>query len=426
MSESPRRVAIVSAVDPYPSDSGKSVVLAGFLRHLRARVGASNVHYIHMGEPIDDLEPFEGVVVYEAGRPLPTERVRAVVLEAGARRRSLQETFMSSPSVGARVQELLASIDPDLQIIDTVRMLQHVGPEPTRGRRVLYLDDLFSVRYRRMLDMLARGGAESSFDPLGQFAKNIPARMRGLTRQPLTRKALLRLEANRIERAEHTAARRAEVSVLLNDAEGAQLRTATGADVRVVPPWVPQRPTADHGWDGRPEFVFAGLLSLPHNHDGLMWFLREGLPVLLQQRPDARLHVVGRGASTVLTDAAAAYGDRVVVHGFVPDLDEAMMSRAALINTLRFGSGVKIKTLDALARGVPIVATEFGAEGITATSRPGLTIVSDAAEAGRVLAGLCDPAERQRHSEGARAFYQEKFSQEAVMAAYDGVFGTSP
>lgn len=418
-----RRVALVSAVDPYPADSGKSVVLAGFLRYFRERLGAQNVHYIHVGSPIDDLPPFEGVHVHEAGRPSSGDKIRAVATEAGLRRRSLQETFMASPAVAATVQRLLSQIGADLEVVDTVRMLQHVGPEPRNGRRVLYLDDLFSVRYRRMLDMLASGGAESSFDPLGQFAANIPARLRGLTRHPASRNALLKLEAGRIARAERDAARNSSCSLLLNDDEAAQLRAQTGADVRVVPPWVPRRPESSHVWNGRPEFVFAGLLSLPHNHDGLVWFLREGMPQLLAERPDARLHVVGRGASPALTAEAARFGDRVVVHGFVPDLDEAMMTRCALVNTLQFGSGVKIKTLDALARGLPIVATSCGAEGITTRSVPGLTIVKSAREAGSVLAGLSDAGERARQAEGAREFYRAKFSDEVVLAAYDEVFG---
>lgn len=421
-----RRAVIVSAVDPYPSDSGKSVVLAGFLRHLRARLGAPNVHYVHIGaEPIDDLAPFEGVVVHEAGGARGREKLAGLFVEAGLRRRSLQEAFLASPTVAARVQGMLAALDADLEIVDTVRLLQHVGP-PGRGRRVLYLDDLFSVRYRRMLDVIASGVDVSGFDPLGQFARNVPGPLRGLTRRPASRKVLLQLESRRVARAEHAAARAAEVSLLLNDDEAADLRRETGGDVRVVPPWVPQRPAGEHVWDGRPEYVFMGLLSLPHNHDGLMWFLRYGMPELVSRRPDAKLHIIGRDGSAELLEAARGHGDRVVVHGYVPDLDEALMTRCALVNPLRFGSGVKIKTLDSLARGIPTVATAFGAEGITTSSVPGLRIVADAAEAGRALAELADPAVRQAESAGAREFYRARFADDVVMAAYDDVFGTSP
>lgn len=420
-----RRAVIVSAVNPYPPDNGKSIVLAGFLRYLRTRLGAENVHYVHVGRSIEDLTPFEGVRVHEVGRPTRLEKLSAMAMEAGVRCRSLQETFMASKSVGKRVQRMLAQVAADVEIVDTIRLLQHVGEQPAQGRRVLYLDDLFSVRYRRMLATIEAGGAKSSFDPLGQFASNVPAPLRGLTRKPLSRNALLSLESRRVARAEDAAARRSSMSLLLNDEEAAGLRERSGSDVRVIPPWVPQRPAAEHVWDGRPEYVFIGLLAMPHNHDGLVWFLKEGMPELLKAQPEARLHIVGRDAPASLLEAAAPFDDHVVVHGYVDDLDEAMMTRAAMVNPLRFGSGVKIKTLDALARGVPTVATRFGAEGITTRSEPGLVIVGDAAQAGRALARLADPAERERHAEGARRLYRERFADDVVTEAYDEVFGTS-
>lgn len=421
-----RSAVVVSAVDPYPADSGKSVVLTGFLRHLRDRLGPENVHYIHVGgRPVADLTPFEGVTVHEVGGPRAAERIRAVVVEAGLRRRSLQETFLSSPHVAGCVRRVLAGLDADLEIVDTVRMLQHVGPPPARGRRVLYLDDLFSVRYRRMLDVIDSGVDVSGFDPLGQFGRNIPAPLRGLTRVPVTRRMLLQLESRRVARSEREAATEAELSILLNEDEAAGLRRQTGGDVAVLPPWVPQRPASAHEWDGRPEYVFMGLLSLPHNHDGVMWFLRHGLSRLLARRPDARLHIIGRDASEELLAEAARHGDHVVVHGYVEDLDEALMTRCALVNPLRFGSGVKIKTLDSLARGIPIVATAFGIEGITTTSVPGVRLVADAAEAGQALAELADPQVRARESQGAREFYDARFAEPAIRRAYDEAFGTA-
>lgn len=420
-----RRAVIISAVNPYPPDNGKSTVLAGFLRHLRMRMGPENVHYVHIGRTIEDLAPFEGVQVHEAGRPTRLEKLSAMALEAGIRSRSLQEAFMASKSVARRVHRLLARIGADVEIVDTIRLLQHVGEQPAQGRRVLYLDDLFSVRYRRMLATIEAGGADSSFDPLGQFASNVPAPLRGLTKKPLSRNALLSLESRRVRRSEDAAAVGSTMSLLLNDEEAAGLRERSGADVRVIPPWVPQRPAGQHVWDGRPEYVFIGLLTIPHNHDGLIWFLHEGMPELLKAQPEARLHIVGRDAPASLLRSAAAFDGRVVVHGYVDDLDKAMMTRAAMVNPLRFGSGVKIKTLDALARGVPTVATRFGAEGIATRSEPGLIIVDDAAQAGQALARLADPAARERHAQGARRLYRRRFADDVVMEAYDAVFGTS-
>ncbi|WP_392465420.1 glycosyltransferase [Arsenicicoccus cauae] len=421
-------VAVVSAVAPYPSDSGKAMVIAGFLRHLRSRLPHHQIHYLHVGPPLRRTAEFKGVQVHEMGQPSRTDQLIGLVRGVLLRRQSLQEAFLGSPRVAATVQQTLADLDPDLEIIDTVRMEQHVAGRRFRGRRVLYLDDLFSVRYTRMLEVLRDERIDADFDPLGQFSHNVPAQLHWLTRAPLTRRALLRFERGRVARSERRAARTNPTSVLLNAEEARHLREETGAAVVAIPPSIPGLSRSAHQpdrWDGRPEFAFVGLLSLAHNHDGLGWFLREGMDELLALQPDARLHVIGRDADESLLADAARHGDQVVVHGFVPDLDEALSRMCALVNPLRFGSGIKIKTLDALARGLPVVSTPVAAEGIATHSRPGLIVVPDVVEAARALAALVDPIVRERQTQGAQALYAQRFADPVVAAAYDEVFGTA-
>jgi glycosyltransferase involved in cell wall biosynthesis len=418
--------AIVSAVAPFPTDSGKSVVIAGFLRHLTERLPAAAVHYLHVGEPLADDSSFGDVVVHEMGQPGQLDKLGAVLGSLRPGGQSLQEAFLASARVSAQVKNTLDALDTDLEIIDTIRMSQHVADQLPRGRRVLYLDDLFSVRYRRMLQLSRAEGSETGFDPLGQFAGHVPRPLRRLTTINWSRRVLLATEAKRVERSEIRAAKAASSSVLLNEEEAESLRRATGACVEVIPPWVQSVGGPVRAWHGRPEFVFVGLLSLAHNHDGLSWFLREGMEVLLRERPDAVLHAIGRGAAPSLLAAAERFGSRVRFHGFVEDMDAAIGDACALVNTLRFGSGIKIKTLDALARGIPVVATSYGAEGVSAHSRPGLSIVSDATEAGLALARLADPAIRNGEAVGASEFFQQRFSQSVVAKAYDRVFGIVP
>ncbi len=424
MTRPPRTAAVLSTVNPFPPDNGKAVVISGFLRHLVARLGPYRVHYLHVGDPIEDTLGFDGIFVHEMGRPTRDELLQSIALHAGVRGQSLQEAFTWSPTVTARIHQTLGLLRPDLELIDTIRMAQHVSDQVPALRRVLYLDDLFSVRYRRMLDVLEQGGAEADFDPIGQFVAFVPERLRFMTRNPITRRLLLRVELERIGQAERAAAIRSDVSVLLNDVEASLLRDATGARVEVVPPQLPGPMPTPAIWSGRPDFAFVGLLSIPHNHDGLSWFLEQCFPLVLALRPDARLHVIGRNPSPQLVRRMEAYGDRVVSHGFVPDLDEILGGMAGLVNTLRFGSGLKIKALEALARGLPVVATSIGAEGIVPYSQPGVTVVDDPLEIARSLVALCDPVFRSLAVKSAQNLYKTRFSDKVVTDAYDRVFGT--
>lgn len=421
-----RTAVILSAVRPFPADNGKSIVIGGMLEHLVRRLGAGNVHFVHVGAPLSEDFGLDGVVVHEVGAPSRLEQVTALGRDVLFGKLSMQEAFLASPTVTGRIADIFHSIDPDLEIIDTLRLEQHVRHLPHRGRRVLYLDDLFSVRYRRMLAVMDDTVAGADFNPLGNFATHVPAMLRPLAEGGPTRRLLLRSEATRIARSERAAALRASTSLLLNDEEAESLARTTGASVELIPPGLPGPQPNIGRWNGAPEYVFVGLLSIAHNHDGLMAFLRDGMPELLRIQPEARLHVVGRGASDALLDLASTFGDRVVMHGFVPDLDDLLGPACALVNPLRFGSGVKIKVIESIARGLPVVATPVGAEGVAVTGRPGLTVVDDMRAMARALARLANPAVRQSESAGALEIYREKFAPEVIAGRYDEVLGTTP
>lgn len=420
-----RSVVLLSAASPYPRDSGKSVVLAGLLDHLRRSVPESQIHFLHVGRPLEALTDFGDVVVHELGRRRGHELVANLVLGVPLRGLSLQEAFTASRSVEARLRTVLATLDADLEIIDTIRMSQLIERIPPRGRRVLYLDDLFSERYRRMLAVLDDDDAGARFDPLGQFTVHVPGRLRALTQRRHFRRALLLLERLLVARREVRAVRRVELSLLLNQAEVDTLQERSGAAVMAIPPLV-VAPPVDRGtrWSGRPEYCFVGMLSIAHNDDGLSWFLREGMPELLRAHPDAVLHVIGRGASPQVLELAERHGANVRLHGYVEDLEALVGSCCAMVNVLRFGSGVKIKVLDALARGLPVVTTPVGAEGIGAGS-PGLVVTDSAARAGSELARLADPTARAAASRDAARIYARRYAPDVVHAAYDVAFGTA-
>jgi glycosyltransferase involved in cell wall biosynthesis len=419
-----RSVVILSAATPYPRDSGKSVVLAGFLEHFRRSMPETRIHYLHVGRPLPEVAAFGDIVVHELGRRRRRELVANLVIGVPLKGLSLQEAFTASRSVQARLRAVLATLDADLEVVDTIRMSQLTEDLPHRGRRVLYLDDLFSERYRRMLAVLDDDDAGSHFDPLGQFTVHVPGPLRGLTRRRRFRRGLLFLEQWLVARREVRAAQRVELSLLLNRQEVVPLQQRSGAAVMAVPPLIAPPDSRATRWSGRPEFCFVGMLSIAHNDDGLSWFLRDGMPELLRRHPDAVLHVIGRGASQPVVELAQGYGESVRLHGYVEDLDALVGACCAMVNVLRFGSGVKIKVLDALARGLPVVTTDVGAEGIGESS-PGLLITGSAAEAARELARLTDPAHRAEAARDAARLYAERYAPEVAHAAYDAAFGTT-
>jgi len=415
-----RRALVVSAVDPYPTDAGKKVVLAGLLAHLADRLGPDNVHYGLVGRPEDVPETFP-VRLHPLRRPSTREQLKSVVTRVPTGRSSLQEALLRGQAVAAGVRAAVDEVDPDLVVLDTVRFAQYLAQVPARpGRRVVcYLDDLFSERYAGML-AARRRFADVRIEPLGNFGALVPARLRPLAEWGPTQKLLLAAEQRLVARSERRAAAAFDRCLLVNANEAGLLAgRVPGSTVLAVPPLVRPAGRARTELPTGPHFVMLGLLSLAHNEDGLVWFLREVLPRLREREPGATLTVVGRGAGTRVTELAAAAGDAVRLMGWVDDLDELLCRSAALVNPLRFGSGIKLKVLEALARGLPVVSTPVGADGIEAGPGTGITVADTPDAFAAAMVELTAPERAGAAGREASEHYARTYSREAVFARYD-------
>lgn len=114
---------------------------------------------------------------------------------------------------------------------------------------------------------------------------------------------------------------------------------------------------------GGHRLIFVGAMDASHNIDAARFFALDVLPELQKTYPDATFSIVGaRPVSDVL-----ALGNRpgVVVTGGVPSMKEYLHQSTVCVVPLRAGFGIKNKTLEAMAAGVPVVASDRGLEGLT-------------------------------------------------------------
>jgi glycosyltransferase involved in cell wall biosynthesis len=123
--------------------------------------------------------------------------------------------------------------------------------------------------------------------------------------------------------------------------------------------------------------------------------VRHVWPLVRARVPGARLLVAGRG-----TDRLGLDGPGVETVGEVESAAAFLQSLSILLFPQRRGSGMKVKTLEALASGVPVVTTAAGAEGIAPND--GIVVAADPAVLADQAAGLLADAE-ERHRRGAAA-----------------------
>lgn len=98
------------------------------------------------------------------------------------------------------------------------------------------------------------------------------------------------------------------------------------------------------------------------NREALAWFLQRVWPKILAERPHAKFHIAGKGLSK---NDPAYFQMGVVNHGEVDSSDEFLRNHGLLVVPIRAGSGIRMKTLEALSLGVPVVSTVVGAQGLS-------------------------------------------------------------
>lgn len=141
----------------------------------------------------------------------------------------------------------------------------------------------------------------------------------------------------------------------------------------------------------RPEIVFVGSFWHAPNLDGVRWFAERVWPNVRAARPDATFSIAGSHMGPEVRRLAEVEGIEVL--GFVDDID-ALYDRAwAAVAPLRFGAGVKGKVVEALAAGLPVVATSIATEGLGLTDGVHLLVADDAEAFAARLIGLLDDAE---------------------------------
>ena len=417
------RLLIVSALPPTAGGTGKALMWGGLWRHAAGIAGPGNVRYLTIGR--DEPDAATDVETTFIHSPRAPEQLRRVLGLALLRGRPFQEAALTSPRIARALRDEIRAFRPDRILVDTDRFASAL-PRDVADRTTVYLDDLFSVRYARMLEV-ARARPALDVDPLGNFASVLPGVARDVVTVPSVRRALLARERVAVQRRERTAPSRYRRVLLINPDEAQALREATGAtNVHVVPPLVrgPDVVARDLATDA-PRFLFLGALNVPHNDAGLVAYLREGFADLLGRVPGAVLTVVGRGATDSLRHEAARFPGRVELVGHVDDLDAAFARAHALLVPLVFGSGVKIKVLDALARGVPVVATSFGAEGIAHAegADPPIAVADEWGAFNTAAARWAEPAANRRASDAARRHYATHYAPDVVARAYDIALG---
>jgi glycosyltransferase involved in cell wall biosynthesis len=242
---------------------------------------------------------------------------------------------------------------------------------------------------KTMRDLVDRLSAEHHFDVvhadqlnMGQYARRVPGAFKILdehnalwllykrlweTMSPGPQKLLLGRDWRRIKTYEGQLVRQFDAVLAVSHEDKAALQEAAGQPVEIVviPIAIDTDQVTVVERETEPRHILhIGTMYWPPNIDAVNWFVRHVYPLIYQERPDVQFDVVGsRPPAELLALNDAGLG--INVTGYVHDPTPYQRRAAVMVVPLLAGGGMRVKILNALAEGIPIVSTTLGYEGIS-------------------------------------------------------------
>ena len=160
--------------------------------------------------------------------------------------------------------------------------------------------------------------------------------------------------------------------------------------------------------------LFVGSLDYGPCETAVQYFAAEILPLIAAKVPDVRFIVVGRNPSARL-QALANQNRSIVLTGLVPDIRPYAAISSVFVVPLLSGSGTRLKILDAMAMGIPVVSTSIGAEGLDVEHGANILLGDSPPDFGSAVIDLMENEVKAKAiSNRARALVQEQYSWENI------------
>jgi len=338
---------MVTKFVPIPADAGGKQRSLAILRRLAERGEVVLCAYDDGSADRAAVEKL-GVDV----RAVPWRPGPAAVARGLGRTRSLSAARFWSRGLEAEVRTAAGEGPLDLLQVEYMQMAPF-GDEVAAGRRVLDLPDVQSA--------LAASYARGRRLPL-----SLPFHLEAAALRALERRALDSFDT----------------VVVVSEHEKERLPATTGS-VMVCPNGIdmpePLPPATT------PTVSFVATMGWAPNADAALWLGREIWPAVLAAVPEGRLLLVGRDPTPAVRALAS---DSIEVSGTVDDVRPYLAQTAVAVAPLRSGGGTRLKILEALGVGRPVVATPAGVDGLEDLVGRGVVVADDAPGIARALVGL--------------------------------------
>jgi len=287
----------------------------------------------------------------------------------------------------------------------SVRMKKSIHKLIKKRAYDLIYSDLFMVPYipsdfkeKKILEKL-------------NIESEIVRRFRSLQKNPI-KKLLLHIESINLLNFELQSSDFMDITITLTERDKQNL-AKFGADIskiKSIPPATKIDEAKPFKLDcSSKNIVHIGTAHWPPNVDGISWFIKDIFPKVISKIPEAKLQIIGKEPPKKIQ--SLHNGKNIFVLGYVEDLREIYKHTGVFIVPIRIGSGIRIKIIETMSYGIPIVSTSIGCEGIGAKNGEHLLIADSEKDFANAVIRLLENHElREKMRTNGRKYVTENFS----------------
>ena len=390
------RIFYVCRRVPFPPDRGDKIAAFNEVRHLAER---HEVHVFCLGDGAQDLANISGLQPYAksvTAAPVDELTIKLRALAALFTGQPLSVAALNETELHRAIRRKFAELRPDLIIVYSCNMAQFAEPFPGVPR-IMHFGDLDSLKWRQY--------AERSRPPL-QWIYAIEGQRLLAYERRIARTFSYALV--------HTEFEKRDFERLIPDIAVSIL--GNGVDLDYF------RSSGERKEPG--SMVFTGVMDYRPNVDAVSWFCNEILPLVRAEIPRANFTICGSRPAPAVRRLAKLGG--VTVTGWVPDARPYLDRAEIFVAPLRMARGVQNKLLEALAMGLPCVASTAASRGTVVVDGECILAADDPGEFARLVVELLqDGTRRAEMARRARAAAEANYPWEAQLARLDQVIAAA-
>ena len=377
---------------PYPPENGSKIRIYNLIKSLSKRHEVRLISFVREGEHMDP-EGLEGVCRLDATihwREFNPQSWKSLVGYFRTTPRSVADTY--SPQMAIQLQRSIVNECPDLIIASQVNTAIY-------GGRKWNIPCIFEE-------------VELGFISQNWSKVNTP-----ITK---LRKQLYLAKAESFIRR---LVKQYDACTVVSDRENELLSQAVDGNVSIHV--VPNGVDLDYNQPGiaipKPyTLIYSGALTFNANFDAMSYFLQDILPLIRAHVPEVTLKITGTIQGVDHT--CLPLDDHVILSGFLPDIRPAVAEAWACVVPLRQAGGTRLKILEAMALGTPVIATRKAAEGLYVTPEKNILLADTPDEfSSQTVRLLNDNQLRDELSKNGRELVEDNYGWDAIGSSLDQV-----